>query len=198
MREWCIDDKKVGDPDALGSFLREQNILLRRTKKDVGQQLPPINTIVEYVEPDNATLKSVEDLARKLAIKTTIGSFMDRGRAGRELDLLMRHTTGVSKAVSVAQYAKILLASDIPILLAGWHRDVYDIWLRELAAYKPAMYTGSESEKQKAESVRRFLAGETNVFIISLRSGAGLDGLQHRCSTILIGDWIGRLRSLSN
>ncbi|RRJ54855.1 ATP-dependent helicase [Paenibacillus oralis] len=191
IREWCINDKQVRDPVALGAFLREQNILLRRTKKDVGQQLPPINTIIEYVESDKATLKSVEDLARQLAIKTTIGSFMERGRAGRELDLLMRHATGVSKAMGVAQYAKILLEADIPILLAGWHRDVYDIWLRELADYRPAMYTGSESEKQKAESVRRFLAGETNVFIISLRSGAGLDGLQHRCSTILFGelDW---------
>ncbi|MGV2886216.1 SNF2-related protein [Paenibacillus taichungensis] len=191
LREWCVDDKQVRDPDALGAFLREQNILLRRTKKEVGQQLPPINTIIEYVEPDNARLKSVEDLARQLAIKTTVGSFMERGRAGRELDLLMRHATGVSKAESVAQYAKILLEADIPILLVGWHRDVYDIWLDELADYKPAMYTGSESEKQKAESVRRFLAGETNVFIISLRSGAGLDGLQHRCSTILFGelDW---------
>lgn len=191
LREWCLNDRQVKDPDALGAFLRETNVMLRRTKRDVGQQLPPINTIIEYVESDNDTLKSVEDLARQLAIKTTVGSFMERGRAGRELDLLMRHATGVSKATSVAQYAKILLEADVPFLLVGWHRDVYDIWLRELAVYKPAMYTGSETEAQKSESVRRFLVGETNVFIISLRSGAGLDGLQYHCSTILFGelDW---------
>jgi SNF2 family DNA or RNA helicase len=191
LREWCIDDRQVRDPDALGAFLREQNVMLRRTKRDVGQQMPPVNTIIEHVDPDSDTLKSVEDLARQLAIRTTVGTFMERGRAGRELDLLMRHTTGVSKALNVARYAKIFLEADVPILLAGWHRDVYDIWLRELAQYKPAMYTGSETERQKDESVRRFIAGETNVFIISLRSGAGLDGLQFHCSTILIGelDW---------
>lgn len=191
LREWCVDAKEVRDPDALGTYLREQHVFLRRTKRDVGQQLPPINTIVEHVEPDNVTLKSVEDLARQLAIKTTLGSFMERGRAGRELDLLMRHATGVSKALNVARYAKIFLEADIPILLVGWHRDVYDIWISELAAYRPAMYTGSENDKQKAESVRRFTEGDTNVFILSLRSGVGLDGLQYKCSTVLLGelDW---------
>lgn len=191
MREWCVGAKEVRDPDALGTYLREQHVMLRRTKREVGQQLPPINTIVEHIEADTVTLKSVEDLARQLAIKTTFGSFMERGRAGRELDLLMRHATGVSKATNVARYAKIFLEAGIPILLVGWHRDVYDIWLQELAVYRPAMYTGSESEKQKADSVRRFIEGETDCFILSLRSGAGLDGLQHRCSTILKGelDW---------
>ncbi|KQN96914.1 SNF2-related protein [Paenibacillus sp. Leaf72] len=191
LREWCIGSKEVRDPDALGTYLREHHVMLRRTKREVGQQLPPINTIVETIEPDSVTLKSVEDLAKQLAIKTTIGSFLERGRAGRELDLLMRHATGVSKAVAVAQYAKIFLEAGIPILLVGWHRDVYDIWLRELKDCCPAMYTGSESEKQKSESVRRFVEGETDVFILSLRSGAGLDGLQYRCSTIIFGelDW---------
>lgn len=191
LREWCIDDRQVRDPDALGAYLREQNVFLRRRKRDVGQQLPPINTIIEYVETDRATLKSVEQLARDLALKTTYGTFVERGRAGRELDLLLRHATGVAKAYGVAQYAKILLESGVPIILVGWHRDVYNIWLRELAKYSPAMYTGSESERQKHEAVRRFVQGETDLFIMSLRSGAGLDGLQYRCSTVLIGelDW---------
>lgn len=191
QREWLTDERQVADPEALGSYLREQNVMLRRTKRDVGQQMPPVNTIVEHIDPDEATLKSVEDLAGQLALKTTTGTFMERGRAGRELDLLVRHATGVSKATNVARYARILLESAVPIMLIGWHRDVYDIWLRELEAFAPAMYTGSESDNQKAESKRRFLAGETNVFIMSLRSGAGLDGLQNRCSTVILGelDW---------
>jgi SNF2 family DNA or RNA helicase len=91
----------------------------------------------------------------------------------------------------VARYIRILLENDIPVLLMGWHRDVYEIWLDELSDLKPAMYTGSESEKQKNDSVQRFVSGETNLFIMSLRSGAGLDGLQFRCSTVVFGelDW---------
>jgi SNF2 family DNA or RNA helicase len=190
-REWCKDDKQVADPEALGSYLREQNVMLRRTKRDVGQQMPPLNSIVEHVEADEKAIKSIDDLARQLALKTVSGSFMERGRAGRELDLLLRHATGVSKALGVARYAAILAENGVPFMLMGWHRDVYDIWLKELARFKPAMYTGSESEAQKNESKRRFVEGETNIFIMSLRSGAGLDGLQYRCSTVLFGelDW---------
>ena len=190
-REWCKDDRQVADPDALGAYLRDQNIMLRRTKRDVGQQMPPINSIVEHVEADEKAIKSVEDLARQLAIKTTTGSFMERGRAGRELDLLMRHATGVSKAMSVARYVSILAENNVPVMLMGWHRDVYSIWLKELARFNPVMYTGSESDTQKNEAKRKFVEGETNIFIMSLRSGAGLDGLQFRCSTVVFGelDW---------
>lgn len=191
LREWCRDDRQVSDPEALGSYLREQNIMLRRTKREVGQQMPPLNSIIEYVDPDEKALKDVEALARQLAMRTQMGSFMERGRAGRELDLLLRHATGVSKAKAVASYVRIMAENDVPVLLMGWHRDVYDIWLKELTDLKPVMFTGSESDKQKNEAVRAFVAKETNIFIMSLRSGAGLDGLQHRCSTVIFGelDW---------
>ncbi|WP_199615765.1 helicase-related protein [Paenibacillus alkalitolerans] len=191
MREWCVNEREVRDPAVLGSFLREQNVMLRRTKREVGSQLPPVNTIVEYVEPDVSKLRSVQEQAKKLALQTSGGSFMERGRAARELDLLMRQATGIAKAAGAAKYAKQLLDANVPILLVGWHREVYEIWLKELDMYKPAMYTGSESDKQKAEAVQRFVRGDTDVFILSLRSGAGLDGLQYRCSTIMFGelDW---------
>jgi SNF2 family DNA or RNA helicase len=91
----------------------------------------------------------------------------------------------------VAQYVRILLENDEPVVLAGWHRDVYNIWLSELAEFNPVMYTGSETGPQKEKAKAAFVNGETNLFIISLRSGAGLDGLQKRCKTIVIGelDW---------
>jgi SNF2 family DNA or RNA helicase len=68
---------------------------------------------------------------------------------------------------------------------------VYDILLRELAEYNPVMYTGSESPTQKEAAKAAFLNGETDCFIISLRSGIGLDGLQARCNTVVIAelDW---------
>ena len=119
------------------------------------------------------------------------GSFMERGEAARELDMLARYTTGISKAREVAQYVRILLENGEPVVLAGWHRDVYDIWLKELEGFNPVMYTGSETGTQKEKAKEAFLNCETNLFIISLRSGAGLDGLQKRCKTIVIGelDW---------
>lgn len=190
-REWCSDGQQVADPEALGSYLREQKVFLRRTREDVGRQLPPVSTMVEDIAHDQKALKSIEDIARKLALRYQTGTFEERGQAGRELDMLVRQATGISKARFIAQYARMFLEDNVPIVLAGWHRAVYDIWNEELAQWNPVMYTGSESPKQKEESKRRFLEGESNVLILSLRSGAGLDGLQDRCSVVLHGelDW---------
>lgn len=194
-REWCEDigngKWKVKDPAALGTYLREQHVFLRRTKKDVGQQVPPINKLVEHVESDGKALADIADLARKLALAVTSGSFVERGQAARELDARVRHATGVGKARHVAAYVRILLEAKVPVLLAAWHRDVYDIWLAELADFKPVLYTGSESPRQKQIAEDAFKSGATDLFIMSLRSGAGVDGLQHRCSTVVFGelDW---------
>lgn len=195
MREWTDGDKKVNNPKALGTYLRENHVFIRRTKQDVGQQMPPINRIVEVVDTNQKVLDDMNKLARILALKVVNGSFTERGQAARELNMLARHATGVAKAPAVAAYVRIFLENDIPVLLAGWHRDVYDIWLKELAAFKPAMYTGSETPAQKKKSLNAFLAGETNLLIMSLRSGAGVDGLQKRCSTVIIGelDWSGEI-----
>lgn len=191
MREWTDGAKRVKDPDALGTYLREQRVFLRRTKRDVGQQMPSINRLVEIVETDQKALDDIAKLAQSLALRVTSGSYLERGQAARELDLLARHATGVAKARAVAAFTRILLESNIPLMLMGWHRDVYDIWLKELAIFNPVMYTGSESPAQKARAKQAFLNGETNLFIMSLRSGAGVDDLQHRCSTVIFGelDW---------
>lgn len=195
IREWgssSINNRiTIKEPKALGAYLLERGIFIRRTKADVGQELPQVNTIVETVAYDERTVVAVERIARELATRTLEGTFAERGQAARDLDLLMRHTTGVSKARYVAEFAKIFLENNEPIILAGWHRDVYDIWLRELKDYSPVMYTGSESVKEKNQAIEDFMSGKTNCFIISLRSGAGIDGLQHRCSTVIYGelDW---------
>ncbi len=188
LREWTGYSKLVKDPKALGAYLREQMLFLKRTRKEVGRELPPLNTIVHTVEYDSEEVEKAEHIAKQLAIKSTSGSFMERGQAARELDIYVRHYTGVAKAKGVSEYVKILLDNNIPIILAGWHRDVYEIWLEELKDYNPVMYTGSESPKQKEESKRKFVDKETNLFIISLRSGAGLDGLQEVCETVIIGE----------
>ncbi|TXI03119.1 MAG: DEAD/DEAH box helicase [Rhizobium sp.] len=190
-REWMADGRRLKDPDAFGAYLREQHVFLRRTKRDVGQQMPQVNHITEIIPCDHDELSKIEDLAVELSLKALAGRFEERGQAMRELDMMVRHATGVSKAKPVAAYVRVLLEANIPVILVGWHRDVYDVWMAELAEFKPALYSGSESPRMKDESKRRFVEGETNLFIMSLRSGAGLDGLQYRCSTVVFGelDW---------
>lgn len=190
-REYLSGHGRLSDPRALGTYLRERYVFLRRTKGEVGGALPPVNRIVDTVAYDEAAVRSIEDVARSLAVKATTGLFAERGSAARELDLLVRQATGVAKAKHVAAVVRILVESGEPVVLMGWHREVYRIWMEELRDLKPAMYTGSESGAQKAAAKDAFVSGQTDILIMSLRSAAGLDGLQARCSTMVFGelDW---------
>jgi SNF2-related domain len=190
MREWCTtdDDHKmiVKDAAALGAHLRDINLVLREVGKG-----PPPNRIIHDVPYDEEVVEADEAFARQLAVKVLQGTFTERGQAARELDMYARRVTGLAKARHVAAFVKILLEAKTPVILGGWHRDVYDIWLKELAPYNPKLYTGSETAREKDAVKRAFMSGDTDCIIMSLRSGAGLDGLQHRCSTVVHGelDW---------
>lgn len=191
-REWCQGLKgRVIDPQALGTYLREKGMMLRRTRDDVGRELPAVNKVVYNVGYRQDIADHAEKLAHDLAIKVTTGAFMERGLAARELDALARHTTGVAKAHGVAAFVRILLENDRQVLLGGWHRDVYDIWAQELEEYNPVFYTGEESPAAKNAAVEAFRKGTARVLIMSLRSGIGVDGLQDICYTVVHGelDW---------
>lgn len=191
LREWALEGMGIRDPKALGAYLRDQHCFLRRTRADVGRELPPVSRVIEYVDYDDAQMHSVDDMAHFLAVRATTGEFTERGKASRELDLMVRHNTGISKAPAVARFIRILVEGGERVLVAGWHRDVYDIWMRDLKDLDPCMYTGSETPAQKELEKERFITGAPKPMFMSLRSGAGLDGIQQHCSIAVIGelDW---------
>lgn len=191
LREYCDMTSGKGivkDPAALGSFLQEALMILRRTKSDVGQEAKQKKPYLHWVDPDEKAVKESEELAQALAIKTLTGSFQEAGLASREFDMRMREMTGIAKAHEAAAFTRMLVESGQPVVLFGWHREVYEIWNRELADLNPVMYTGSESAAQKERSKKAFINGESDVLIMSLRSGAGADGIQHRSSTAVFGE----------
>lgn len=192
--EWCRWDGKryvVNEPDLLGEHLREIGATLKRTEDEVDKQLPPLNLVLHQVDYDASEIEAVEDRARMLAMKVTSGSFTESGEASRQLDLLMRQATGVAKANDVAAMVDMIAQSGERVLLAGWHREVYERWQKLLGHHRMVLYTGTESPKQKDRAKAAFVEGESRVMAISLRSGAGLDGLQDVCRTVVVGelDW---------
>lgn len=60
-----------------------------------------------------------------------------------------------------------------------------------LKDYKPILYSGSETSKEKERNKQAFMSGESNLLMCSLKSGVGLDGIQDRCKVGVIGelDW---------
>ena len=120
-------------------------------------------------------------------------------QASGEFDMKMRQATGIAKAPFVADFVRFLVEeNDTPVVLYGWHRDVYEVWLEKLKGdgvhiknLNPVMYTGSESPQQKEWAKQEFLSGRSKVMIISLRAGQGMDGLQEKCHVCVFGelDW---------
>lgn len=199
MREWCggysgADDKaRIKDPKAFGTYLRDEGLMLRRTRSEVGRELPALQVVPHYVEADAGVLERADEAASLLARKILASDTEKevRFRASGEFDMMMRKATGLAKAPYVAEFVRLLVDSGERVVLYGWHRDVYSVWLDRLKELKPVLYTGTESVNQKDEAKRKFITGETPVIIISLRSGAGLDGLQQVCRTVVFGelDW---------
>lgn len=191
MREWCsgTDDKpRVDDPVAFGAWLREQGLMLRRSRVDVGRELPPIIRSVVDVPLDGKLGGELEGLAWQALYGAPADRFLARG----QIDYKLRRWTGVAKAPAVAAFVDELLeTAGEPVLLSGWHHDVYDIWRKKLARWRPVFYTGHEGSKEKDAAAQAMISGETKLIIMSLRSGQGIDGLQGVCHRVVHGelDW---------
>lgn len=188
--EWCTWGK-VNEPATLNNFLKKQGLFLRRTPEEIGLKFGEASKHVFTIDSDLEKLKEIQNVAKLLALSVLSGNIGEDSESAREFDWKLRHATGVAKAKPVAEFVKMLVEQGEKVVLAGWHRDVYEIWLKELAPCNPVMFTGSETIKEKDKAMKEFIEGNANVFIISLRSGAGVDGLQRVSNTVVFGelDW---------
>jgi SNF2 family DNA or RNA helicase len=199
-REWCnglwSDKVAVDDPAGLSVYLRDQGLMIRRTVKDVGRELPHGEAvkIPHSIESDGDVFERLAadaiDLAQMIVARSATKQELWQARG--EFDWKLRQATGIAKAPYVAEFVKLLLDSEQKVILFGWHRAVYDIWADRLQEHDPVFYTGEESPAQKQRAKERFLTDDDcRIFVMSLRSGAGLDGLQHNCRVGVFGelDW---------
>jgi len=193
-REWCRGGGGkwlLNDPEAFGRYLRDEAYMIRRTREDVGMELPPVERVSQLIPHDQQKIDDISDVATKLAHLVLEGSFHESGEAARLLDMKLREATGVAKAPFVAEFVRMLVEDGQQVLLFGWHREVYEIWLEQLKDLTPRLYTGSESPGQKFAAQQDFETGACKVLIMSLRSGAGVDGIQKASNTVVFGelDW---------
>jgi superfamily II DNA or RNA helicase len=198
VAEWCgtVDHRglRIRDPKAFGAYCREQFLMIRHTREEVGRELPPVIRVPHRIGSDREALDSVENSAAELARIILQQNETERGRkwqASEMLNNMLRQATGIAKAPYVADFVRLLVESGEKVVLCGWHREVYAVWNAKLKDLNPMMYTGSETAAEKLKAKDAFTKGEANILILSLRSGAGLDGLQDVASSIVFGelDW---------
>lgn len=191
-REWCqhYSGGIIREPALFGAYLREQGLLLRRLKEDVLSELPPKRRIVQQIDADyeeyDKLIIPVVELARQ------IPSFKDaweRGKYTMNAIDETRRVTGIAKASPVATFVDALLEAGEPCILYGHHHDVMDIYLKQLHKHLPVMISGRQDAKKKDEAQQLFMNGETDLIIVSLRSGTGLN--LERAKAVVFGelDW---------
>ncbi len=194
--EWCSHGDRIKAPKELGSYLRERALVLRRVGADVSDEVPELAApirIPHLIDADAAEIAKAQTTAAEFA-RILLGSTAtatERMHAAGEIDWRLRQATGIAKAGFVAQFVRLLLQSEQRVMLYGWHHAVYDLWREQLAEFEPVSYTGDESAAAKEQAKKAFLTGGSRVLIMSLRSGAGVDGLQSACRCVVFGelDW---------
>ncbi len=191
-REWCYGygNNLVADPALLGQTLKDEGLMLRRTKEQVLEQLPPKRRLVQEIDADEASFKALlEPALNKLdTLRGELTNF-DRARIEGEICQQVRLATGVAKAPYVAAFVKALLDAGERVLLFAHHHKVMDTYKTLLKSERPAFITGRETTAEKDASAQRFMDGKTDLCCVSLRAAAGLN-LQ-RASCVVFGelDW---------
>lgn len=197
-REWCgsgYGDKiPIRDPKAFGTYLRDHGLMLRRTRAELGRELPQLTTIPHYVDADTRELDRIGDRAAELARLILDQHESVRGekwKASEEISYLVRQATGIAKAPYVADFVRLLVESGERVLLYGWHHAVYALWRQRLEDLGAVTFTGEDSVRQKETAKQAFIAGDARIMMMSLRAGQGIDGLQKACRTVVFGelDW---------
>ncbi len=193
-REWCYGygNQIVAKPELLGEYLRREGIMIRRTKQDVLNDLPPKRRLVMTIESNQSIYqKLMQPLYEKIDQLRHAEAL-----SGSQLSLLKmeieqgeRQATGIAKALFVSQFVRALLEGGEKVLLFAHHHQVMDLYKKELHTFSPCFITGRETKNQKEISLDRFTSGKTQLCCISLRSASGLNLQQATCVVFGELDW---------
>ena len=192
-REWCYGYRSgiVAKPELLGEYLRDEGLMLRRTKREVLSQLPPKRRLVQEIDWDDALYRELmtETLPKLRRLRRSNLSASERALIEDQISQDERQATGCAKAPYVCAFVRALLEGDEKVLLFAHHHKVMDVYKKELKGYRPVFITGRENDAQKDAALHAFMDGRTNLCVISLRSASGLNLQRATCVVFGELDW---------
>ena len=191
-REWCTayGSMRIAEPEVFGEYLRSEGLMLRRRIEDVLSELPPKRRIVQNIDVDEG--KFDELIAPTVELAKRIPSIKDAWERGRESMQAIDSTrmiTGIAKAHYVTAFVKTLMEAGEKVLLYAHHHAVMDIYMEDLKEHLPVMISGRQDAKIKDEAQKAFMNEDTDIIIVSLRSGTGLNLQRARCVVFGELDW---------
>jgi SNF2 family DNA or RNA helicase/predicted transcriptional regulator len=165
VRRYCgFAAKGATHTDELAIILKE--FMLRRTKEEVLDQLPPVVEQKIYIE----------------GIKVPDDEFLPT----------LRRLIAEQKTPHIVGYIKEILQTVDKILLICYHRDTIKEIQTQLQHNAVTIYGGQDHELRERNLTRFKTDPECRVLIGQINTiGFGVDGLQHVCDRIVFGeiDW---------
>ena len=154
------------------------------------KELPPKRRVIQTINFDAGKYSSlIQSAVEKAKGIDNIKDYFEKGRLTRDIVNDSRQAIGIAKATYVAAFVKMLLEAGEKILLFAYHHAVHDIYEKELREFRPVRITGHETGAEKEKSVEAFMSGKTNICIISLRAGSGLNLQRATCTVTGELDW---------
>lgn len=166
------------------------HMMVRRMKDQVFKDRPPVSLSLTYLG-ENAEIKRALKAERMLHIDPA--QLTPEDVAGGEISTV-RRMMGEAKVPMMIKYLKTLLeGGESKIMFVGWHKSV----LGPMAAHfgqRAMLIDGTCSGLVKEQRKDRFIHDpEVNIIFGQMISiGTGVDGLQHVCNRVIIGepDWV--------
>lgn len=192
-REWCYGygNNIVAKPKILGEFLRNEGVMLRRTKAEVLSELPEKRRLVQEIDINLPTYRAkMQEIVGKIKeYQTQELTKQERALLEGNISNAERQATGLAKAPYIAQFVRGLIENGEKVLLFAHHHSVIDYFKKDLKGLSPAFITGRETAAQKERSIERFMTGKTDLCCISLRAASGLNLQRASCVVFAELDW---------
>lgn len=170
------------------NMILRRSVYIRREKREVLHELPPIQHSVMEVEVDNMKeYKSAEsDLLNYLKENVSYTASINAAYA-QQLVLLniLRKLSAKGKLQAIFDFIEDFIeGSDRKLLVFGIHVDIVDAIANKFGWDR---VNGSTPTKDRMEIVQRFASSKKRGLVGNIQSlGTGVDGLQDNCSDVLI------------
>lgn len=211
---WGWDFSGASHLDELQEKLRSSGCFIRRLKKEVLKELPPIRRqLIEIATNDDdedlvreenesfarheneiTRLKAAAEVAKlgddEAAYKAAVDALRNAYTVAFAEVAKLRHQIALAKVPSVVAHVSDLLEDTQKLVIFTHHHDVTDSIAAELAEHGASIVDGRTPNEQRQEIVDRFNAGQDKrVLLLGIRA-AGV-GLSIRASVELFAelDW---------
>lgn len=189
---YCINTKGASNLNELKN--RIQGFMLRREKREVLAELPPVVYFYPEISLNSKEMEPIMAAEAEIADREVYLSSVkeDMAQLG-DLAKLCR-ITGEATAPKIADYVEDLLQTVSKVVIYFRHHSVCSVLEEKLSEHKPVKLIGGMSDMAKQKVVDMFNASEEiKVFLGQIQaSGTGINGLQNNCQDCVFAEltWV--------